>query len=216
MKCFTSMYPFYFAVKMAGGSAVGAQWFTECLTRDRRFKSHRRHCVLSLSTTHISLLSTGSAQEDPSKHNWKIVDWDVKNQIKQTSNWQEMYKIWNLCKIAQVSYFVHLVNRKPTVGIIYKCFLKLHRVSYFVQHRSLKASCGHNLQMFLKLHRVSYFVHFMWLKTNCGHNLQMFMELHRVSYFVQHHSLKASCGHNLQMFWNIFCTTSFSKSQLWA
>ena len=41
------------------------------------------HCVVSLSKTHLSLLSTGSTQEDPSRHNWKIVDWDVKNQIKQ-------------------------------------------------------------------------------------------------------------------------------------
>ena len=29
-------------------------------------------------------LSSGSTQEDPSWHDWKIVDWDVKNQIKQT------------------------------------------------------------------------------------------------------------------------------------
>ena len=29
------------------------------------------------------MLSTGSTQEDPPQHNWKIVDWDVKNQIKQ-------------------------------------------------------------------------------------------------------------------------------------
>ena len=33
--------------------------------------------------TKRSLLSTGSTQEDPSRHSWKIVDWDVKNQIKQ-------------------------------------------------------------------------------------------------------------------------------------
>ena len=26
----------------------------------------------------------GSTQEDPSQHNWTIVDWDLKNQIKQT------------------------------------------------------------------------------------------------------------------------------------
>ena len=32
-----------------------------------------------------SLLSTGSTQEDPSRHNWKIIDWDVKNQTKQTT-----------------------------------------------------------------------------------------------------------------------------------
>ena len=49
-----------------------------------RFEPHRLHCIVSLSKTHYSLLSTGSTQEDPSRHNWKIVDCDVKNQIKQT------------------------------------------------------------------------------------------------------------------------------------
>ena len=29
------------------------------------------------------LLSTGSTQEDLPQHDWKIVDWDVKNQNKQ-------------------------------------------------------------------------------------------------------------------------------------
>ena len=33
--------------------------------------------VLSLSKTHLSLLSTGSTQEDPSQHNCKCVDWDI-------------------------------------------------------------------------------------------------------------------------------------------
>ena len=58
----------------------------ECSTQDQRgrgFEPHRRHCVVSLSKTHLSLLSTGSTQKDLSQHNWKIVDWDVKNQIKQ-------------------------------------------------------------------------------------------------------------------------------------
>ena len=35
-----------------------------------------------LTRIHLSLLNTGSTKEDPSRHNWKIVDWDVKNQIK--------------------------------------------------------------------------------------------------------------------------------------
>ena len=43
----------------------------ECLTRDRgvvRFQPHGRHCVVSLSSskTHLSLLRTGSTQEEPS------------------------------------------------------------------------------------------------------------------------------------------------------
>ena len=50
--------------------------------RSRGFESRRRHCVVLLSKTHLSLLSAGSTQEDPSRHNRKIVDWDVKNQIK--------------------------------------------------------------------------------------------------------------------------------------
>ena len=40
---------------------------------------HQHHCVVSLSMTHLSSLSTGSTQEDLSRHNCKIVDWDVKN-----------------------------------------------------------------------------------------------------------------------------------------
>ena len=36
-----------------------------------------------LSKTHLSLLGSGSTQEDSSRHNRKIVEWDVKNQIKQ-------------------------------------------------------------------------------------------------------------------------------------
>ena len=44
----------------------------ECLTRDRGaavFEPQRRYWVVSLSKTHLSLLSTGSTQEDPSRHN---------------------------------------------------------------------------------------------------------------------------------------------------
>ena len=35
---------------------------------------------MSLSKTLYPLLSTGSTREDPFQHDWKIVDWDVKNQ----------------------------------------------------------------------------------------------------------------------------------------
>ena len=64
---------------------MGAQWLDgivfDSRPKGRRFEPHRCHCVVSLSKTHLSLLSTGSTQEDPSQYNWKIVDWDVKNQI---------------------------------------------------------------------------------------------------------------------------------------
>ena len=68
-------------------------WWAEWLSgrvfdsrpRGRGSKSHQRHCVVSLSKTHLSLLTSGSAQKDLSWHNWKSVDGDVKNQIKQTN-----------------------------------------------------------------------------------------------------------------------------------
>ena len=47
------------------------------------FEPHRRKCVVSLIKTLYPLLSTGSTQEDPSRHDGKIVDCDVKNQDKQ-------------------------------------------------------------------------------------------------------------------------------------
>ena len=39
-----------------------------------------------LSKTHYSLLSTILTQEDPSRNNWKIVEWYVKYQIKAKVN----------------------------------------------------------------------------------------------------------------------------------
>ena len=48
----------------------GAQWLSGRVFDSRRkghgFEPHRYHCVVSLSKTHSSLLSTGSTQEDPS------------------------------------------------------------------------------------------------------------------------------------------------------
>ena len=37
--------------------------------RGRGIEPCRRNCVVSLSKKHLSLLSTGSTQEDPSQHN---------------------------------------------------------------------------------------------------------------------------------------------------
>ena len=50
------------------------------------FEPHRGHCIMSLSKTQNSLFRIGSTQEDLSRHNWKIIDWDIKNQIKQKKN----------------------------------------------------------------------------------------------------------------------------------
>ena len=38
----------------------------------------------------LFLLSTGSTQEDPSQHNGKIVDWDVKNHGQSTGQLREV------------------------------------------------------------------------------------------------------------------------------
>ena len=49
----------------------GAQWLSgsalDSRPRGRWYEPHRRHCVMPL--THLSLPSTGSTQEDPSRHN---------------------------------------------------------------------------------------------------------------------------------------------------
>ena len=68
---------------------MGAQWLNGWVLDSRpRGCRFEPHCVVSLSKTHLSLLSTGSTQEDLSRHKWKIVDWDEKIQIKpQRSRW---------------------------------------------------------------------------------------------------------------------------------
>ena len=53
-------------------------------SRGCRFEPHWHHCFVFLSKTHLFLLSNGSTKEDLSQHCCKIVDWDIKNQIKQT------------------------------------------------------------------------------------------------------------------------------------
>ena len=51
----------------------GAQWLSgrvlDSRPRGRRFEPHQGHCPVSLSKTHLPLLSTVSTQEDPSLHN---------------------------------------------------------------------------------------------------------------------------------------------------
>ena len=71
--------------------SMEAQWLSCRLVLDSRpricrLELFRHHCLVALSKTHLSLLSTGSIQEDLSRHNLKSVDWDVKNPIKQTKN----------------------------------------------------------------------------------------------------------------------------------
>ena len=73
----------------------GVQWpsgrMLDLRLRGCVFELHRHRCVVSLSQTHLSLLSTDSTQEDLSQHNLKVIDWDVKNQIKQTNTMTLLY-----------------------------------------------------------------------------------------------------------------------------
>ena len=55
--------------------------------RGRGFDPYLGHRVESLSKTHLPPKSTGNTHEAKalSQHDWKIVYWDVKNQINQPS-----------------------------------------------------------------------------------------------------------------------------------
>ena len=59
---------------------TGAQWLSgrvlDLKLRGNGFEPHRRHCVVSLSKTHLSLLSRGSTQEFHPDITEKIVDWE--------------------------------------------------------------------------------------------------------------------------------------------
>ena len=68
----TDTYFYSVAMHVFPGNRERSGSVVECLTRG--IEPHRRHCVVSLSKTHKPKLSTGSTQEDPSLHNWKIVD----------------------------------------------------------------------------------------------------------------------------------------------
>ena len=65
----------------------------------------RSCCVVSLSKTLYPFLSAGSTQEDPFRHDWKIVVWDVKNPNKQTNvDWDvKNQECWIMCLLVSAS-----------------------------------------------------------------------------------------------------------------
>ena len=69
---------------------------------------------MSLSKTHLFLLSTGSTQEDPSQHNCKIVEWDIKNKIKQTKSEEK----WTLCQKA-TDYWIGMMTKMQNPTFAY-------------------------------------------------------------------------------------------------
>ena len=76
-----------FGLDISVDLSMGAQWLSGRVLvwrpRDCGFKPHQSLCVVYCSKTHSSFLSTGSTQETCPDIAEKIVDWDVKNQIKQ-------------------------------------------------------------------------------------------------------------------------------------
>ena len=82
----------------------------ECLTWDKRAGGSSLTSVTALCpwARHInpSLVNTGSTQEDLSLYNWNIVDWDLKNQIKQTKNFQVVLVFYFLPIHASFHYLV--------------------------------------------------------------------------------------------------------------
>ena len=58
------------------------------------FMPHPRHCI-ALEQETYPLLSTGSTQEK-FQLDWKIVDWGVKHQRKQTKTFHNSFKMLSL------------------------------------------------------------------------------------------------------------------------
>ena len=68
-----------------------------------RFEPHQRHCVVSLSKTLYLLLSTGSTQEGPSRHDWKKC-WLGRKESNQTNKY---FPYWNMFKSLHRVCFMH-------------------------------------------------------------------------------------------------------------
>ena len=75
---------------------MGAQWLSgrvlDSRPKGRGFKPHRRHCVVSLSKTHLSLLSTGSTQEDPSRITERLLSGRKESNQTKTNLFNKFFK----------------------------------------------------------------------------------------------------------------------------
>ena len=62
------LHQFLHNIRVHHNYNVGEQWLSgrvlDLILRGCGFEPHRCHCVVSLSKTHLSLLSTGLTQED--------------------------------------------------------------------------------------------------------------------------------------------------------
>ena len=69
------------------------------------FEHHRRHCFVSLSKTHQSLLSTGSTQDDTSGHNWKKCSFGHKESNQSIK--VRVVHSWIQLADKLMSYYIH-------------------------------------------------------------------------------------------------------------
>ena len=83
-----------FTIYLGGGGGGRVQWLScRVLNRGSKgcsFEWHNRvlplFCPWARHFIHCFNDSTSSTQENPFRHDWKLVDWDVKNQNKQAKH----------------------------------------------------------------------------------------------------------------------------------
>ena len=111
----------------------GAQWLCwtmlDSILRSSLVYPHLRHCIMCLTKTHKYLHTTGSTHEEPSRHNWKRVDWDVKNQIKQTNKYFHTKIFKNVSSVYLFTNwsfwqaFIIFFYRTKVVGLMRKVYV---------------------------------------------------------------------------------------------
>ena len=79
-----------------------------------------------------SLLSTGSTQEYPSRHNWKSVDWDIKNQIKQNKFF--LIRYWVFLRFCLCNFESDTVKSDWPIQVFMKMmkYLKVYRLLVYL------------------------------------------------------------------------------------
>ena len=96
------------------------------------FKSRQwSNCVVSFSKILYPVLSTGSTWEELFRHDWKFVDWDVKNQNKTKTTLQQYQmisvavpskdvcqKLTHLIRMVEHSIFVSPMKHDRQIGIM--------------------------------------------------------------------------------------------------
>ena len=106
------------------------------------FQTHRRHCIVSLSQTLHSLLSTDLTQEDMKMSGWpspnmieKIVDWDLKHQHKLLKQ-QSLGPVFTISLNFSLTWAISVMAETFNLLFIFKRLIALYlrEESVFLQH----------------------------------------------------------------------------------